>query len=130
MCQTIFQLYRGGQFYWWRKSWIEYTSVWGRFKLKTIAVIDTDCIGSCKSTTTTATSSEITLVQHPELYEFALIARCTLCKTIIYFYVTFFKNINNNLSPLLTELKEIIPRYMSLEMQVLPWDRHRNVAWL
>jgi hypothetical protein len=37
---------------------------------------------------------------------------------------------NKNLSSLLTELKEIIPRYMTLEMQVLAWDRHRNVAWL
>jgi len=37
---------------------------------------------------------------------------------------------NKNLSPLLTELKEIIPRYMTLEMHVLAWDRHTNVAWL
>ena len=71
---TIFQLYRGGQ--WWRKPTfrmslinciiccIEYTSSWAGFELTTLVVIDTGCTCCFKSNYHAITTTTVPVICH------------------------------------------------------------------
>ena len=83
---TLFQLYRGGQFYWWKKITDKLCHIyryrvhpaWDGFELTTLVVIGTDWIGSYKSnyntiTITTVLRSHMVEEGEPLLYSWYIL---------------------------------------------------------